>query len=109
MREEKEVKEKRKEVPSQTQETKSHLVSCERTSLKEEEKMEYKVEKKKAPGGEEVEVLGATFEEGKPEGEELGKWRQKLESRDEKLKYLRTGERYWYGEGYGSEKRKQPA
>jgi len=72
--------------------------------------MEYKIEKKKAPGREEVEVLGATFEEGKPEGEELGKWRQKLENRQEKLKYLQTGERYWYGKDwYGSEKRKNPA
>jgi len=72
--------------------------------------MEYKVEKKNAPGREEVDVLGATFEEGKPEGEELGKWRQKLVSRQEKLKYLQSGERYWYGkEWYGSEKRKNPA
>ena len=72
--------------------------------------MEYKVEKKSAPGREEVEVLGATFEEGKPEGKELGKWRQKLVSREEKLKYLQTGERYWYGKDwYGSEKRKNPA
>ena len=72
--------------------------------------MEYKVEKKSAPGREEVEVLGATFEEGKPEGEELGKWRQKLVSRQEKLKYLQTGERYWYGKDWhGSEKRKNPA
>ncbi len=72
--------------------------------------MEYKVEKKSSPGREEVEVLGATFEEGKPEGEELGKWRQKLVSRQEKLKYLQTGERYWYGKDwYGSEKRKNPA
>ncbi len=72
--------------------------------------MEYKVEKKSAPGREEVEVLGATFEEGKPEGEELGKWRQKLVSRQEKLKYLQSGERYWYGKDwYGSEKRKNPA
>ena len=72
--------------------------------------MKYKVEKKSAPGREEVEVLGATFEEGKPEGEELGKWRQKLVSRQEKLKYLQTGERYWYGKDwYGSEKRKNPA
>ncbi len=72
--------------------------------------MEYKVERKSAPGREEVEVLGATFEEGKPEGEELGKWRQKLVSRQEKLKYLQTGERYWYGKDwYGSEKRKNPA
>ncbi len=72
--------------------------------------MEYRIEKKSAPGREEVEVLGATFEEGKPEGEELGKWRQKLVSRQEKLKYLQTGERYWYGKDwYGSEKRKNPA
>ena len=55
-------------------------------------------------------MLGATFEEGKPEGEELGKWRQKLGSREEKLKYLQTGERYWYGKDwFGSEKRKNPA
>jgi len=72
--------------------------------------MEYKIEKKKAPGRDEVEVLGATFEEGKPEGEDAGKWRQKLDSREEKLKYLRSGERYWYSqEWFGSEKRKNPA
>ena len=72
--------------------------------------MEYKIEKKSAPGREEVEVLGATFEKGKPEGEDTGKWRQKLGSREEKLKYLQTGERYWYGEEwFGSEKRKTPA
>jgi len=72
--------------------------------------MKYEVEKKKAPGREEVEVLGATFEEGKPEGEDLGKWRQKLESREQRLRYLESGERYWYSEDwYGSEKRKKPA
>ena len=72
--------------------------------------MEYKINKTSAPGRKEVEVLGETFEEGKPEGGELGKWRQKLGSRAEKLKYLETGERYWYGEEwYGSEKRKNPA
>ncbi len=66
-----------------------------------------KTEKKGTTSGE---VLGATFEEGKPEGEELGRWRQKLGSREEKLKYLETGERYWYSEEwYGSEKRKNPA
>jgi len=72
--------------------------------------MEYKIEKTKAPGREEVEVLGGTFEEGAPEGEELGKWRRKLDSREDKLKYLRNGERYWYSEEwFGSEKRKNPA
>jgi len=72
--------------------------------------MKYKIKKKKAPGRGEVEVLGATFEAGKPEGEEMGKWRQKLGSREEKLKYLQTGERYWFSQDwYGSEKRKKPA
>ena len=72
--------------------------------------MEYKVEKKEAPGRGKVEVLGETFEKGKPEGEEMGKWRQKLATREDKLKYLETGERYWYGkEWFGSEKRKTPA
>jgi len=72
--------------------------------------MARKTTKKSASGGEKVEVLGATFEEGKPEGEDAGKWRQKLGDRQEKLRYLQTGERYWYGKDwFGSEKRKNPA
>ncbi len=72
--------------------------------------MGYKIEKVSAPNRDDVELLGATFEEGKPEGEDAGKWRQKLDTRAEKLKYLETGERYWYGKDwYGSEKRKNPA
>jgi len=72
--------------------------------------MEYKVEQMSAPGREKVEVLGETFEEGMPQGEEQGRWRQKLEGREEKLRYLQNGERYWYGtEGFGSEKRQNPA
>jgi hypothetical protein len=72
--------------------------------------MEYKIKKTKAPGRDEVEVLGETFEEGKPEGEEAGKWRQKLASREDRLKYLQNGERYWFSEEwFGSEKRKNPA
>lgn len=72
--------------------------------------MDYQVEKKKAPGRDEVNVLGATYEQGRPEGENAGRWRQKLASREDKLKYLKTGERYFYSdEWYGSEKRKNPA
>jgi hypothetical protein len=72
--------------------------------------MDYEVEKKQAPGRDEVEVLGATYEEGQPEGEEAGRWRQKLGSREDRLKYLETGERYFYSDDwYGSEKRKNPA
>jgi hypothetical protein len=72
--------------------------------------MNYKIEKVKAPGRDEVEVLKETYEKGRPEGEEAGKWRGKLASREEKIKYLQNGERYFYGkDGYGSEKRKKPA
>jgi hypothetical protein len=72
--------------------------------------MEYTIEEKSAPGRNKVKVLGATFEKGKPKGEAAGRWRQKLRNRDEKLKYLESGERYWYSkEWFGSEKRKNPA
>jgi hypothetical protein len=72
--------------------------------------MEYQIEEREAPNRDKVEMLGATYEAGKPEGEALGRWRQKLADRAEKLKYLQTGERYWYGKDwYGSEKRKNPA
>ena len=72
--------------------------------------MEYVIGEKAAPGREKVKVLGATFEAGKPKGEDAGRWRQKLDSREEKLKYLGTGERYFYGtDWFGSEKRKTPA
>ena len=72
--------------------------------------MEYQIEKKSAPGRKEVEVLGATFAKGRPEGEGMGRWRQKLASREEKLKYLETAEKYWYGkELSGSGGKKGPA
>jgi hypothetical protein len=72
--------------------------------------MEYEVTKTEAPGRKEVEVLGATYEEGQPEGDAGGRWRQKLGTRADKLKYLETGERYWYSDDwFGSEKRKTPA
>ena len=71
---------------------------------------DYQIEEKSAPNRDKVEVLGETYEQGKPEGEEMGRWRQKLGERSEKLKYLSTAERYWYGKDwFGSEKRKTPA
>jgi hypothetical protein len=67
--------------------------------------------KKKAPGRDEVEVLGTTFEEGQPSGENMGKWSVKLGTRAETIKYLQAGQRYFYSdsEGFGSEKWKKPA
>ena len=72
--------------------------------------MEYKIEQKSAPGRDKVKVLGATYDKGKPRGDDAGRWRQKLRSREEKLRYLESGERYWYSQDwFGSEKRKNPA
>ncbi len=72
--------------------------------------MKQVVEKKSAPGRAYCEVLGDTFEPGKPDCNDLGQWRQKLESRADKLRYVQTAERYFYSkEGFGSEKRKNPA
>jgi len=63
-----------------------------------------------APNRDIVKILGATYEEGHPQGEEAGRWRQKLRNREEQLKYLKSGERYWFSQDwYGSEKRKNPA
>lgn len=60
--------------------------------------------------GETVEILDATYEEGKPTGEGVGQWQHKLGSRKDILYYLQTGERYWFGKNwFGSEKRKNPA
>jgi hypothetical protein len=72
--------------------------------------MEYQQEEKKSFSGENVKVLGETYEAGEPVGEGVGIWRNGLKSRAEMLSYLRSCERYWYGEeGFGSEKRKNPA
>ena len=72
--------------------------------------MAYKTVLKEAPGRGKVDILEETFESGVPVGEAAGRWRQKLENREEKLKYLKSGERYWYSDDwFGSEKRKNPA
>jgi hypothetical protein len=66
--------------------------------------------RKEAPGRGKKDIPEETYEAGEPKGEDAGRWRQKLESREEKLKYLKSGERYWYSDDwFGSEKRKNPA
>lgn len=72
--------------------------------------MDYKTVQKDAPGRGKVEVLAETYDDGVPAGEDAGKWRYKLEGREEQIKYLQNGERYWYSDDwFGSEKRKTPA
>ena len=75
---------------------------------KEGTKEEYQYEEKTSFDGKKVRVLGPTFEKGQPD--KPGNWREKLKNREEKLNYLKTGERYWFNtEWFGSEKRKTPA
>ena len=72
--------------------------------------MDYKHVEKKDYRGQTVKILDATYEPGTPEIVGCGKspgWRGKMETRDDKIKYLKSGERYWYSnEWFGSEKRK---
>jgi len=67
-----------------------------------------KMIKKKRYDGKEVEVLDETYEDGKPDKADA--WRKKIGSREQMLRYLESGERYWFSEDwYGSERRKTPA
>jgi hypothetical protein len=73
--------------------------------------VKYEITIVSAPDRKEVQLLGATFEPGKPMTYEEGRWRPRLSSREEMLNYLKRNERYLYGEdgAFGSEKRKNPA
>ena len=71
--------------------------------------MPYRYEEKCSESGEIVKVLAETYEPGKPDDKDAGQWRKKLGSRAEELRYLKSAERYWYGEPFGSEKRRKPA
>jgi len=70
--------------------------------------VESKTTLKKSWTGEEVQVLDGTYEEGKPD--KINRWVDKVKSRKDILAYIETADRYWYApEGFGSEKRKNPA
>ncbi len=70
--------------------------------------MDSKTESKKSHTGEDVEVLAASYEDGKPEV--IDRWMDKMRDRKEMIDYLKTADRYWHAEeGFGSEKRKNPA
>lgn len=68
---------------------------------------EEKLKKVKNREGKDVEILDCILETGTPE--KADNWRNKLIDREHMLKYLQNGERYWYGESFGSERRKNPA
>lgn len=67
-----------------------------------------KTTEKNVLGGQDNEILGPTYEPGKPDSP--SRWRKKLRNRKEMLEYLKTGERYWFSEeSYGSERRRTKA
>lgn len=66
-------------------------------------------EEKPTAGGGVARVLAGTYVPGRPEGKGDGGWRQKLAERTDALRYLKSAERYWYGESFGSEKRRGAA
>ena len=72
------------------------------------EEAQEEVVEKEGFDGKPVKVLGSTFEPGIPLEKE--EWRVKLTGREDEVKYLKSGLRYWYSDDwYGSEKRKKPA
>jgi hypothetical protein len=69
---------------------------------------DYTYEEKEDFEGKKVKVLGATYEQGKPEGS--ADWKEKLQTGEQRMGYLKTALRYWYSKDwFGSEKRKQDA
>lgn len=67
----------------------------------------YSLEEKKDFAGRKVKLIQNNYESGQPEGK--GDWRAKFKDKDEMIQQVKTDLHYWYGEGYGSERRKKPA
>ena len=67
----------------------------------------YNLEEKKDFAGRKVKLIQNNYEEGQAEGK--GDWRAKLKDKEEMIRQVKTELHYWYGEGYGSERRKKPA
>jgi hypothetical protein len=67
----------------------------------------YSLEEKKDFAGRPVKLIQNNYETGQAEGK--GDWRTKLKDKEEMIQQVKTELHYWYGEGYGSERRKKPA
>jgi hypothetical protein len=67
----------------------------------------YKLEEKKDFAGRKVKLIQDSSEAGEAQGKE--DWRSKFKDKDEMIHQVKTELHYWYGEGYGSERRKKPA
>jgi len=99
---EKKVEEKKEEVPT------IEYVKTWDEPADEIGNFDYSLEKKEDFSGKAVELIGGSYEGGKPM--EKGDWRKKINAKKEMMNFLKTSLRYWYSaEVYGSEKRKTPA
>lgn len=68
---------------------------------------DYKLEGKKNFSETTVSLIGKSYDPGSPH--EKHDWRTNQDSQEDLVKQVKTDHRYWYSEGYGSEKRKKPA
>jgi len=67
----------------------------------------YKLEEKKDFAGKKVKLIQESYEAGEAQGK--GDWRSKFKDKEAMIQQVKTELHYWYGEGYGSERRKKPA
>ncbi len=68
---------------------------------------EYKLVKMDDCAGKKVDMIQDSADPGESEGR--ADWRVKLEDKEDMIQQVKTDLHYWYGEGYGSERRKKPA
>ena len=61
----------------------------------------------KNAAGKKVKLIQGSADPGQAHGK--ADWRTKTDNREAMLQQVKTSLHYWYGEGYGSEKRKKPA
>ena len=101
------------------------IEAAQETARKEEPKEKFKPEAKWTPiediagdykftlvekkdfAGHTVKMIQESADPGQAEGK--ADWRDKVENRDDMMQQITTSLHYWYGEGFGSEKRKKPA
>ncbi len=68
---------------------------------------DYRLEEKNDFAGRKVKLIQENYEPGEAKGK--SDWRSKFDDKEAMIHQVKTELHYWYGEGYGSEKRKKPA
>jgi hypothetical protein len=57
--------------------------------------------------GQKVKLIQESYESGQPRDKE--DWRNKQDDKERLIQQVKTELHYWYGAGFGSERRKKPA